>query len=115
MTLLVREYMGRGPGPGVSISPQHLVRVLRREVLLELKGEKLIDAQHLEEQGRLRTAARRTGLEAISFPSVIISDFSLIASYASGFDSEGQKGLPEAGSRFSQYSRLALGLEKMQQ
>lgn len=41
---------------------------------------------------------------------LVTSEFSFIASYASGFDREGQKGLPEAGSRFSQYSRLALAL-----
>jgi hypothetical protein len=29
----------------------------------------------------------------------------------SGFDSEGHRGRPEAGSRFSQYSLLALGVK----
>lgn len=76
-------------------------------MLLELKRQQLIDAQQLEDKADTMTAARNTGLETGSSWSVF-SEFSSIASYASGFESEGQKGLPEAGSRFSQYSRLAL-------
>lgn len=95
---------GLGWGPGASASPLHLMSMLRSGMSLELKERQLIDAQQPEEQGRLedsREEGSRWGLGL--FPPV----FSFTASYASGFDKEGQKGLPEAGRRFSQYSRLA--------
>lgn len=81
-------------------------------MLLELKGTAAHGCSAAGRPGRLMTAARNTGLETGSSWSVF-SEFSFIASYASGLESEGQKGLPEAGSRFSQYSRLALGLENI--
>lgn len=56
-----------GSGPGASTQPLHLMSMLRRDVRLKRKGRQLINAQQLEEQGRLRTAARfQKGIAVVS-------------------------------------------------